>query len=602
MRRRRHNLRTGALAAVLLLPLGLAGCGDDEDLDGPDPPAPAGPIVDLRVDTNRNGTVDLDDPTEDENEDLWDANQGAIFMANIDDDLDACPADSGLTDEQLAGCFDGADEWVNGPDDLVDMARIMTVPWPKAPDDATATLELSVPALDHVRLFINNGVEFVLFPPGTVLTAEQLRQGVELAIEGKDVVRDLAVWDGLLWVTLHVLGGSHGELFDTVMMRIAPLLTTHHLQEGERVYISAGGSDYQVYEADMLAALETAGVPMGLEALQAGFDVWTQDFFETAYMTMPVPGGMHVIDVFMRSASNWGASEGQLRPSGKLVYTHFQGPDAAGLTEYGGTGTGNGLNDGGNFETIPPFEHNGESWPLGRIVRGSTPSFHPSENVDRMMNAQLQQPIVEVDTSWLAVGHIDETLTYMKADSPRGWIMAANDPAMAIDMLQTAADQGHGSVVMFEGQYWDTNVPADITIQEVLDDVDLMADNAQAIIDVADQVNTLKEATGITDAEIIPIPFLHEESWGASVAYQPGTVNGIVINTTHYGPPAPHGPVIDGEDIFLKQLDDVMAPYGITVHPIEEWGRLHIGAGEVHCGSNTLRAVPQDVFWWETGR
>ena len=92
-------------------------------------------IIDLRADVNRDGVVDLADPTEDENEDIWDSNQGAIFLANIDDDQSACPATG--TDEALASCNDAADGSVNGNDDLLDMAGLLVAPSPQAPNDAS---------------------------------------------------------------------------------------------------------------------------------------------------------------------------------------------------------------------------------------------------------------------------------------------------------------------------------------------------------------------------------------------------------------------------------------------------------------------------------
>src|SRR5512137_608250 len=112
---------------------------------------PTRPIVDLRADVNRNGTVDLTDPTEDLNEDTWDAKHGAIFLANIDDDQSRCPKSG--TDVSLAACNDAADEVTNGPDDELDLAPLRTVPWPGAPADAVGSIAVSEKAKPHVRLF-----------------------------------------------------------------------------------------------------------------------------------------------------------------------------------------------------------------------------------------------------------------------------------------------------------------------------------------------------------------------------------------------------------------------------------------------------------------
>ena len=115
------------------------------------------------------------------------------------------------------------------------------------------------------------------------------------------------------------------------------------------------------------------------------------------------------------------------------------------------------------------------------------------------------------------------------------------------------------------------------------------------------QVAIIKQATGITDAEIIRIPFLHYPSSGYSLAYQPGTVNGVLVNPTNFIAPDPHGPVINGKDIFKTQMEQALAPDGITVRWVDDWNLYHRLAGEVHCGTNATRAIPS-TKWWETGR
>jgi protein-arginine deiminase len=49
-------------------------------------------------------------------------------------------------------------------------------------------------------------------------------------------------------------------------------------------------------------------------------------------------------------------------------------------------------------------------------------------------------------------------------------------------------------------------------------------------------------------------------------------------------------------------MTDEFAKVGITVHYIENWDLYHRLLGEVHCGTNALRAVPSGTKWWEAGR
>lgn len=614
-----------------------AGCGDSDSNNDSPPVVPqddaaagsagnagaggstadaSAPVVDLRVDNNRNGVVETDDPSEDLDEESWDKSHGAVFLANIDDDRVTCPKTG--TDVQLASCNDAADEEINGDDDLADMARLKTVPWADAPDDAAGTISLGSPGGTFVRLFRKkaDGSFGVFKPESDKLTASELRDGVELAIEGKDIVRDAAQWDGYVDITLRVqvpAGESTAavDANDVVRMRVSPVMTFHHLSPVETSYATSAGvyAEYKAFIADFQKAVDNAQVPNGLTQVKTD-DPWTQDFFETGYMSMPAANGTQkVIRVFYRSANveSPGSMTNPLRSSGKTVFTTFRGKDAAGVQQFDikHAEEMDSLNSMGNTETIPPYSLNGVDYPLGRVARGNVSNFYTDPKFTLMLESQKQQPPVYFDTSWLLVGHIDETISYVKASSPRGWVVLANDARLAKKMLEDQVAKGNGGVKMFEGMNWydDNYKPysAEKTIQEVLDYTDVMNESASAATEVDAQIELLKKETGLTDAEIIPVPFLHWPAYGYSLAYQPGTVNGVFLSDTHYASPDPHGPVIDGKDIFKVQLEEALKPLGITVEWVEDWDGYHALEGEVHCGSNSARRIPE-VKWWETGR
>ena len=62
--------------------------------------------------------------------------------------------------------------------------------------------------------------------------------------------------------------------------------------------------------------------------------------------------------------------------------------------------------------------------------------------------------------SGLHVGHVDEVFSFVPVDSPRGWALVMNDPALARDLLQQVADAGHGSALLFAGLRWADDVRA----------------------------------------------------------------------------------------------------------------------------------------------
>ena len=353
------------------------------------------------------------------------------------------------------------------------------------------------------------------------------------------------------------------------------------------------------FRDDLKVAMDAAGIHNPLYEIEGFGDQWTQDFFETGWMAMPAVGGQHVIHLNFRSPNFTGV----LRNAGRVVYTQLRGQDVAGATIYdpdhdNGMDT---LNSFGNTETVPPYELNGVSYPNGRIQRGSVLDFHPDAVFDRMLESQKVQPMFTIDTSWLLVAHVDETIAYVSdKDNPRGWTVAINNAALAWAKFQELEDAGLGDTPLFVGQNWDPGDPADTTVSEVLADPDLASDNQWAVTEVEGQLQTIKDETGITDDELVQVPFLHWNMYGHSVAYQPGFVNGIHLDGDNFAVPKGYGPMVDGGYLFQEWVSENFEAVGLTVHYLEDWNLYHRLLGEVHCGSNATRVIP-DQTWWGSG-
>ncbi|HET9450205.1 MAG TPA: protein-arginine deiminase, partial [Aggregicoccus sp.] len=228
-------------AAALLL----AAC-DGGPAPEPAPPGPGPapivawqPVADLRADVDRDGTVELEGAEDEAGEEAWRAARGALFLANLDDDGERCspaalPVD--VSDAQLAACHDAADEVVNGSRDALDLAPLRTVALPEAPDDAFATVQVVGAGAAHTRLFLRESGTWRALAPETRVGARHLRAGLELALEGRDVVRDPALWDGTADVVLALArAAAPGEVLarDGVRLKVAPVLTLSHLQPVE---------------------------------------------------------------------------------------------------------------------------------------------------------------------------------------------------------------------------------------------------------------------------------------------------------------------------------------------------------------------------------
>ncbi|MCP3104344.1 protein-arginine deiminase domain-containing protein [Myxococcus sp. K15C18031901] len=613
--------RRASLSLVLCLTL-VGGCssfGSDDDAGGSSGglEGPFVPLVDLRADVNRDGVVDVSAGGDDEvGEDTWSAERGAIFLANLDDDENRCPfsmSPSRLSDDALAGCHDAADSVVNGEDDLEDLARLRVVAWPQAPRSTLATVSVIGAGRDKVRLFkrTSGGFTSTRLAYVQTLTTTELRRGVELAIEANDIVRDPANWDGFVDVVLSISHASAPEnvFLDTVRMRVAPVVMFHHLSPARNVFVSRleGDPESDRFRADLGGALTSAGEPMTMSEFAVD-DLWTQDYFEPAYMAMPAAGGrQHAIQVNYRAANvNWDPDFATLRKAGRIVFW-LRGPDQAAVQQYeeGMSRESQTLNSFGNTEVIPPYELGGTKYPLGRLLRGrgpdSEPDFQPDPSFTRMLEAQRVQPPVYLDTSWLAVAHVDETVSFLPADTPRGWIALVADPALARRMLMAVLEQGHGDAKLFVGKSWGFGRPAEATVEELLDNASVMDSTARAALEIDSQLTVLREETGLTDDEIVRVPFLFQDFANGAGALQPGTVNLLSVSRSLVIAPDPHGPLVGGQDPFKVQLEQALAPYGIRVHWTDTWELYHLGGGEVHCATNSARAVPS-TKWWEGGR
>jgi protein-arginine deiminase len=324
-------------------------------------------------------------------------------------------------------------------------------------------------------------------------------------------------------------------------------------------------------------------------------DPWTQDHFEMGYTAMPSPDGLQMMKVAFRTPR-------VKRTSADIVFVEFLGPDFGAVlilsTPY--NNATRSLDSTGNWETVPPQEAKGISYPHGRFFLGSTPERHPDPVAEEFVQAQRIQPLIRVDTSWLAVGHVDEILSFVKTDNARGWQLLFARPSLAVHMLEELKEQGHGSARMHEGKWWWSG-PATRTVNQVLGSASLMAANqeSQAILDGI--LIQLIDELDLSDDEITDIPFLSYSSTDGMLAYQPGTVN-LLYFDGHVLIADPFGPKVNGKDVFKEDLDTRLGALGLVTHYVDDWDTYHRNDGEVHCGTNSLRIVPTDDAWWEDGR
>jgi protein-arginine deiminase len=608
--------------------------------------------ADLRADVDRDGRVDTEGRSDTAGEDAWTPQRGAVFLPNIDDDTKRCPTTGPggrpLGDAKLAACKDAADTKVNGAADAADLARLRTVPVRDLPAGATGTVAVTGPGAKYTRLFVKRAAGgWSPVTARTQLTEAELRAGVELGIEGTDVVRDTRVWDGRAVVRLNVTAGG-SSTSDSVTLRVAPLLTHHHLQDAQRVMVTrvrgtdAGSRAQQAFVRKLADEVKRAGITDPLVTFTKYQDIWAQDFFEPGYVSMAGPGGRpHAMRVMVRSAQPG-------RKAGRELFEKLRGQDMGVVQVSGVRDTEEDtLNSMGNLETIPPYEHGGRSFPAGRIIMGhrKDSGSKPAAVMRRLLGAQGMQNPLLLDTSWLHVGHVDEFVQFLPADTPRGWRIGIADPDAGIRLLRDAQRAGHGGTRVFSVPAAPGTPAPKETIDQALADRKLLADNKLAAERIAANLELIKRETGITDAEIVRVPALYTRGsegpergdlmprlkrMGSPVtppdsvrefgqqrilgkdgsttgarapqttmtsAYIPGAVNGVLLGRDRYLAPKQWGPVIGGKDIFTAAVTAAYVRAGLRVSYIDDWNTYHLGMGEVHCGTNTLRDV--SAPWWK---
>ena len=602
--------------------------------------------VDLRADVNRDGRVDVAGTTDNAGEDAWSAARGAVLLPNVDDDTKRCavrgPGGRPLPDAQLAACNDASDTKVNGSEDAADLARIRALPMANLPAGATGSVSV-VTGGRKSRVFVKRPTGWTHVTATTRLTAAELRSGVEFGVEATDVIRDSAVWDGRTVVRLTVTAGGRRSS-DDVTLRTAPLLTQHHLQNAQQLMVTRvpGRDDYarrqQAFVKGLAAEVRAAGIDKPLLTFDAYGDVWAQDFVEPGYVSMTGPGGRRqVIRVMLRSAQ-------PDREAGRELFEKLRGKGVGVVQAAGVRDTEEWtLNSMGNLETVPPYSHGGRSFPAGRIIMGERKDSgsKPAAAMRTLLKSQGFQDPLLLDTSWLHVGHVDEFVQFLPADTPRGWRIGIADPEAGLRLLREAQAAGHGATRMFSVPGSAGTPAPKETVDQALASPWLVKDNTLAAERIAANLEVLKRETGVTDAEVVRVPALYTRGaeqgergdrvprlsrMGAgevpdavsrygqqevvgdrkrdaapgtvmTSAYVPGAVNGIVLGRNRYLAPRQWGPVIGGRDVFTAAVNAAYARAGMKVSYLDDWYTYHLGQGEVHCGTNTLRDA--SAAWWK---
>jgi hypothetical protein len=576
---------------IFRLPVGNYQVTARKDWHGPDPasqdnvnlPAYGFPVVNLvleeiryhlHTDADRDGSVDASRAGLDKWE--WGkGKKGAIVYANNDDDGGRSSPDN----------TDAVINTGNDPDDIAPF-EIRRVGPHDPPAGWEGFLEVSAGAEQFIRIFDSRsaGANELIGPAtGAKFKLPDLKFSKrEFGIEAVRYAD--STWDGeaMLTFTLNANGPTAAE---QAKFRVAPWMMPNHLDAATEVFVVDGGAFNSRYRSDLKTMVTAAGCTLNEFA---SLDIWMQDCMEIGFSNLPSTG-MHAV---MRNPRN--------RPLKIFAKTLLKAD--FGYHEKGSLVPDTTFDSTGNLECTPPVMN----FPWGRIYFGpGRPLEEMDDETKAFLKKQIVQKPIEIDTSFLAVGHVDEIITFVKASDRNGFRLLLASPKRAYTIL-TTNKAAHGSEKMMIGRSFPAG-SAEVTIKDFLDvgvlgqsaaSIKTFNDSAQASIDGVRA--TFKAELGLSEADIIDVPGLfipNADSPAFADALTAGMVNMLVVNG-HCIVPKPFGPVVGGKDLFEEDLKSSLSSLPVTVNFLDDWKEYHVKLGEVHCSSNTLR-TPTRVKWWE---
>ncbi|NXQ50043.1 PADI2 deiminase, partial [Catharus fuscescens] len=273
------------------------------------------------------------------------------------------------------------------------------------------------------------------------------------------------------------------------------------------------------------------------------------------------------------------------------------------------------LDSFGNVEVSPPVSVAGREYPLGRILIGSSFPVSTGRRMTRLVRdflyAQRVQAPVELYSDWLAMGKVNEFVTFVPASDKKRFRMLLASPAACYRLFREKQKEGQGEATMFKGKgtepgprgdifptgwYWGIDTKR-ITINKVLSNEVLAQQNqyVQRCIDWNRDI--LKKELGLLEEDIIDMPALFKlDKHGKAVPYFPNTVTMTVL-ARDLGIPKPFGPMADGECCLEQRIRTLLEPLGLQCCFLEDIASYHGSLGEVRCGTSVQRR-PFAFKWW----
>jgi hypothetical protein len=204
---------------------------------------------------------------------------------------------------------------------------------------------------------------------------------------------------------------------DQVQLKVAPFIMLPNTAPAHRVLVSNLDDGFHT----AITALAGAGNVITTTPQ----DPWPQDAWEFGISSMPYRTMNVAFETIRegRPLEQWGR-DNLLGPAGPAPGD----PNRTGLI-YRQADTDDSLAYGGNLEVSPPLPN----YPLGRIVVGTMPEIQKQF----LARQQVQAPLIELNTNWLVVGHIDEFVNFASVGATSSWQVVWSDPLWGMNLLSS---------------------------------------------------------------------------------------------------------------------------------------------------------------------
>ena len=537
---------------------------------------PASPLkVQIVSDVNRDGKVEFE--TDDFGKKIWTSTRGAIFFNNNDSDQNSKEPDH-------------ADAFVNGDEDLKDLAILKIKRVSILPENTRISISVDDASLSRVNLFLKVGDnEYKLVnhaADGNINPSRLMEEDLELRIEANSYAD--GSWSGETEVSVSIRTPNGKSHIDSVKLKVAPFILLSNMNKGRTLYVREIPGRNEAFLRNLGELVPKAGAELDIVPGGEPYhpsNMWLQDTMEIGYSEMPGQK-MNVVLIANRN-----------RSLDRYAKDKLLGPDFGWIQvgKYregfgGGKGRNRWLDWYGNLEVTPPLP----GYPLGRIYYGYNPdgpkeaSLNPE--IIGMFEAQgVQTPAVRLDTGWLLIKHADEIISFLPSGDPEHpYKLLVVDTEAMIALLEKWMSDGYGELTMLD------LYPEKVTVSSLLRNKILMDFNKALQIErIEPNINLLKRELGLREEDFIRVPSFFNKY---GVSFVPNMVNSTVLNA-HIFIVAPNGPVIDGKDQLEEEMRRLLSGLPLTPHFLDAQ-IYHRRGGEVHCATN-VRREGFSTAWWE---